>query len=339
MNLGTPESTKTSDVRKYLRQFLMDGRVIDIPALPRWMLVNLIIAPFRAPKSAKVYRKVWTANGSPLKYYTLGIEGHVQKQLGDNYVVRVAMRYQSPSVASVLEMMLKNPLEEIIVVPMFPQYASATTGSVMEEVMRCLSTYQTIPAVRFVDSFFNRADFIQAFAEKAKRHMVEKKYDHVLFSYHGLPERQIRKGDCFNVCKLGTCCDTLTPENRLCYRGQCFATSRLIAKAVGLAESEYTTCFQSRLGNDPWIKPYTEDIIKELPGKAIYNVLVLSPSFVADCLETTIEIGEEYKEVFEKAGGRHWQLVDSLNMDASWIECLVGIVKDNESHTQKCVEV
>jgi ferrochelatase len=330
VNLGTPESTKTSDVRKYLRQFLMDGRVIDIPALPRWMLVNLIIAPFRAPKSAKVYREVWTKNGSPLKYYTLELEKLLQQELGDEYLVKVAMRYQTPSIAKVLDTMLKTPLEEIIVIPLFPQYASATTGSVIEEVMRCCATYQTIPALRFIDSFFHRADFIEAFARKAKNYLAEHKYDHVLFSYHGLPERQIRKGDCFGVCQLGECCNTLTPKNRLCYRAQCFATSRLIAEAVGLAESDYTTCFQSRLGKDPWIKPYTEDIIKLLPKKALYNVLVLSPSFVADCLETTIEIGDEYKEVFEKAGGRHWQLVDSLNIDADWVQCLSALVKDNE---------
>ncbi len=328
VNLGTPDSPNTPDVRKYLREFLMDGRVIDIPFIPRFLLVNGIIAPFRAPKSAKTYKEVWLPEGSPLKVYGFAVEKMLQEALGDAYVVKLGMRYQSPSIESGLMEFQKMGLTEIIVIPFFPQYASATTGSVYEEVMRVLSKWQVMPAVKFVNQFLTHPKFLEGFVQNAQKYLQAHQYDHFIFSYHGLPERQIRKGDCTKeVCKLGSCCDTLHAMNQHCYRAQCFETTRLLVKALNIPEGKYTTCFQSRLGNDPWIKPYTEDVIKELPKQGIKSVLAFSPAFVADCLETTLEVGEEYKEVFENEGGEHWDLVESLNDSPIWVETLVDLVK------------
>lgn len=328
VNLGTPDSPNTPDVRKYLREFLMDGRVIDIPDLPRWLLVNLIIAPFRSPKSAKVYKKLWTAEGSPLKVYGYAVEKMLQEKLGDDYVVKLAMRYQSPSIEAGLNELQRLGLSKIVVIPLFPQYASATTGSVYEEVMRLLSKWQTMPELRFVNSFLNHPKFIECFVAAGRKEMAKHDYEHFVFSYHGIPERQIRKGDCTkDVCKLGSCCDTLHAMNQQCYRAQCFETTRLLVKQLGIPEGKYTTCFQSRLGRDPWIQPYTEELVKQLPKQGIKNVLAFSPAFVSDCLETTIEVGEEYKELFEENGGQHWQLVESLNDSPIWVEALADLAK------------
>jgi ferrochelatase len=328
VNLGTPDSPSVADVRKYLREFLMDGRVIDIPFIPRFLLVNGIIAPFRAPKSAKTYRELWTENGSPLKYYGEINEKQLQQALGDAYVVKLAMRYQSPSIEAGLTEFQRLGLTNIVVIPFFPQYASATTGSVYEKVMAIVKDWQIIPEIRFVNRFLEHPNFIKGFVQLGRKHMAEYDYDHFIFSYHGLPERQIRKGDVSKtVCQLGECCGSLRADNQHCYRAQCFETTRRLVRELGIPEGKYTTCFQSRLGNDPWIKPYTEETIRELAAKGVKSVLAFSPAFVADCLETTIEVGEEYKELFESLGGKHWQLVESLNDSPIWIETLVDLVK------------
>lgn len=329
VNLGTPDSPSVADVRKYLREFLMDGRVIDIPLLPRWLLVNLIIAPFRSPKSAKTYQKVWTKQGSPLKVYGYEVKELLQKALGNMYQVELGMRYQSPSIAQALESLKKNHVTEIIVVPLFPQYASATTGSVQQKVMELVSNWQLIPKMTFIDAFFDNPSFINTFVTIAQNYIASRHYDHYVFTYHGLPERQIRKGDNTGNCLSGNCCNTLHAGNRLCYRAQCFATTRLLAEKLNISTENYTVCFQSRLGKDVWIQPYTEDVVKELAKAGKKSVLAFSPSFVADCLETTIEVGEEYKEMFEKAGGEHWQLVESLNNHPLWIETLQEMINNN----------
>ncbi|GAB4031599.1 ferrochelatase [Spirosoma jeollabukense] len=328
VNLGTPDSPSVPDVRKYLREFLMDERVIDIPLVQRSLLVNGIIAPFRAPKSAKIYKQLWTETGSPLKYYGQVVEKELQKELGDDYVVKLAMRYQSPSIDAGLNEFQQLGLTTIVVVPFFPQYASASTGSVYAKVMDIVKDWNVIPAIRFVNRFLEHPKFIEGFAQIARKYMAAYDYDHFLFSYHGLPERQIRKGDVTKtVCQFGECCNTFNALNQHCYRAQCFETTRLLVEALGIPEGKYTTSFQSRLGSDPWIKPYTDEVIKGFPAKGIMSVLAFSPAFVADCLETTIEVGVEYKELFEQAGGKHWQLVESLNDSPVWIETLVDLVK------------
>jgi ferrochelatase len=326
-NLGTPDSPNTPDVRKYLREFLMDKRVIDIPFIPRFLLVNGIIAPFRAPKSAKVYKKVWLEGGSPLKVYGFELANKVQQKLGNDYVVRLAMRYQNPSMESVFKELKGLDLDHIIVIPLFPQYASATSGSVLEEFMRLASLDQTMPEFKLTGPFFKKDFFLNPIADRISEEWKSGTYDQVLFSYHGLPERQIRKGDRHNSCLMENCCASYGPKNQLCYRAQCFETSRLLAKKAGLKESEYTTAFQSRLGKDPWIKPYTENIIKDWPKNGIKKVLALSPSFVADCLETTEEIGMEYKEVFEHAGGTTLTVLPCLNSDSEWAEGIANWVE------------
>ncbi|QJW89187.1 ferrochelatase [Spirosoma taeanense] len=328
VNLGTPDSPSVPDVRKYLREFLMDGRVIDVPFVSRFLLVNGIIAPFRAPKSAKVYKQLWTETGSPLKYYGEVVERELQRSLGDDYVVKLAMRYQSPSIQAGLDAFQRLGLTELVVVPFFPQYASASTGSVYEKVMDIVKAWQVIPEIRFVNRFADHPKFIEGFAQLGRKYMAQHDYDHFLFSYHGLPESQIRKGDITkSVCQFGECCGSLHALNQHCYRAQCFETTRRLVRALGIPEGKYTTSFQSRLGSDPWIKPYTDEVIPELVAKGAKRVLAFSPAFVADCLETTIEVGEEYKELFEKAGGQHWQLVESLNDSPIWIETLVDLVK------------
>lgn len=330
VNLGTPDSTKTSDVRKYLREFLLDGRVIDIAPIPRWMLVNLIIAPFRAPKSAAEYRKLWDERGSPLKYYGQDITRMLQQQLGDQYKVVLGMRYQNPSIKSALDLLKDDPVKRIIVIPLFPQYASATTGSVHDKVMEIVSTWQVIPEIRFISQFLEEPLFIEAIAENGRKCMAEKDYDHFVFSYHGLPERQITKASHKGYCKLnGKCCAVYHEHNRYCYRAQCFLTTRLVAEKLGIPEEKYTVCFQSRLGKDPWIKPYTEEVLKDLARAGKKNVLAFSPAFIADCLETTVEVGETFAEEFEAAGGEHWQLAESLNDSPLWVDCLKDIVSKN----------
>ncbi len=328
VNLGTPDSPSVPDVRKYLRQFLMDGRVIDVPYLLRFALVNGIIAPFRAPKSSKVYKTVWMKEGSPLKVYGMSLSKKVQALLGSEFVVRLGMRYQSPSIEESLQAIKEAEPARIVVVPLFPQYASATNGSVVEEVNRIVSAWQTIPAIAVTGPFFDQDFFLQPIANQLKAAMADKSYDQVLFTYHGLPERQIRKGDHTGKCiKNPDCCKVLGSHNYLCYRAQCFATTRLLAEKAGIPEGMATTSFQSRLGRDPWIKPYTDEVISAWPSKGIKKVLALSPSFVSDCLETTEEIGEEYHEVFMKAGGEQWDLLPCLNDSEEWVNNLSAWLK------------
>jgi len=326
INLGTPDSTKVGDVRKYLREFLMDGRVIDFPFLPRFALVQGIIAPFRAPKSAKEYRKLWTPEGSPLLLYSQQLAEEVQKTLGEKYKVVLGMRYQNPSIESGLEELRKAEVERIFVFPLFPQYASSTIGSAHAEVMRILSGWLRFPSVEMLDSYPAQPKMIETFAEIGRKYMAEKEYDHIIFTYHGLPERHLKKES--KHCAFGDCCKQLTSENRLCYRAQCFETTRHIVKALGLTEDQYTVCFQSRLGRDPWIQPYTEDIIIDLAKKGKKNILAFTPSFVADCLETTVEVGEEYAEVFEENGGEHLQLAESLNVHPLWVEAVSDMIEE-----------
>lgn len=327
VNLGTPDSPSTQDVRKYLREFLMDGRVIDIPYIPRFLLVNGIIATFRAPKSAKEYAKLWEDRGSPLKFYGFDVRDMLQEVLGEAYQVVLGMRYQSPSIENALKELKAANVERIIVIPLFPQYASATTGSVSEKVNSIVNQWQIIPSINHINQFMDHPMFLDAFAANGKAMMEKEDYDHVIFSYHGLPERQIKKGSVGNQCQLSSCCDHFHERNRYCYRAQCFYTSRLLAERLGLRDDQYTTTFQSRLGKDPWIQPYTDDVLKELPQKGIKKVLAYSPAFVADCLETTLEVGEEFKEEFHEAGGEVWDLVPSLNDSQQWVACLEDLVK------------
>lgn len=325
VNLGTPDSTAVSDVRKYLREFLMDKRVIDISYVGRWLLVNLIIATFRAPKSAKEYRRLFDEKGSPLKYFGFEVRDKLREVVEDHYQIELAMRYQSPSINEGLDE-LKH-CSSIHVIPLFPQYASASTGSVQDKVMEIVKDWQIIPDIKFTSQFFEEELFLETIVDNAKKMMAESAYDHYLFSYHGIPERQITKGSIDNYCEFGTCCGSLTDKNRYCYRAQCFATTRLLVKKLGLKEGQYTVTFQSRLGKTPWIQPYTDEVLEELPKKGVKKVLAFSPAFISDCLETTVEVGETYQEDFVEAGGEKWDLVPSLNAEDKWVQCLKGMIE------------
>ncbi|MEJ6981932.1 ferrochelatase [Pedobacter sp. P351] len=339
VNLGTPDSPSVSDVRKYLNEFLMDERVIDINAVNRTLLVKGIIVPFRGPKSAKIYKDLWTEDGSPLLFYGVKVKELLQEELGSDYIVELAMRYQSPSIKSALERLKKKQVNSIRVVPLFPQYASASTGSVIQKVMELVSKWQTIPDISFVNSFHDNEGMIDVFAENARKYQPET-FDHVLFSFHGLPERQLTKADDSGKYCLQTpnCCSRLNDVNRFCYSAQSHDTARLIAEKLNLPREKYTICFQSRLGNSPWKKPYTIEVLEDLAKKGAKRLLVFSPAFVADCLETKIEISQEYNEEFRNWGGEKIQLVESLNDNPKWIEALRDIVLNKKQTPQPISE-
>ena len=326
INLGTPDSPSVSDVRSYLSQFLNDPRVIDIPWLWRKILVNMIIVPFRAPKSAGVYKKLWTSNGSPLLYYSRKVQDLLSVEMGEGYDVFLAMRYKNPSIPAVLEEMRLRNYEEIIVLPMFPQYASASTGSAIDEVMRVTRKWWVIPEIRYISQYYDHPTFIEAVVERGRAYDLAN-YNHILFSYHGLPERQVEKVHPALTCENCDCNTNvkITPERKFCYRATCYATTRLIAARLGLSEEKYTVCFQSRL-DKKWLKPFSDEVVAECAKKGMKRILVFSPAFTADCLETIIEIGEEYQDIFHKHGGEKVQLVESLNDHPLWIQCLKELV-------------
>ncbi len=329
VNLGTPDSPSIPDVRKYLREFLMDKRVIDTSFLSRWLLVNLIIAPFRAPKSAAEYRKLWQDRGSPLKFYGEDLVELIQKSLGKKYVVELGMRYQSPSIESALNKLRSSHVGEVVVIPLFPQYASASSGSVADKVMEITKDWQVIPSIRFVNNFIEEELFAEAWVEIANKYMSVEDYDYFIFSYHGLPERQILKASVGSQCEFGDCCNSYHEKNRYCYRAQCFLTTRLLTERLNIPSEKHMTTFQSRLGKTPWIRPYTDEVLVELAEKGIKKVLAFSPAFVADCLETTVEVGETFKEEFIAAGGEKWDLVESLNTHPKWVAALEKIIVKN----------
>jgi ferrochelatase len=328
INLGTPDDPSRGAVYRYLKEFLLDPRVIDIPAIQRNLLVRGVIAPFRSKPSSELYQQLWTDEGSPLKFYGERLRDLLQKEMGDEYLVELAMRYQSPSIESVLKKMLLQNVSELVIVPLFPHYASASTGSVYEEVMRLLSKEQAIPKLRFVNAFYDHPDFIAAFVERARVHDVDS-FDHVLFSYHGMPIRQLVKADHSNHCtKAKDCCLNISEKNQHCYSAQCYATTKALVKELNLKEGQYTTCFQSRLGKDPWVQPYTSDTLKKRAAAGDKSLLVFCPAFIAVCLETTIEVSVEYQHEFQKMGGEKVQLVESLNDHPTWVKALHKIIME-----------
>jgi len=332
VNLGTPDSPQTPDVRRYLNEFLTDGRVIDMPAAVRYPLFQGLVVPLRAPKSAKIYQQLWTERGSPLLYHGLDLQKLVQEKLGPSYVVAFGMRYQNPSIEKALKELQDAAVERIIVLPLFPQYAAASTGSVQQKVMEIVGKWWVVPSISFISTFTDDPGFIGTIVTLGKEEMAKRAYDHIVFSYHGIPERHVLKGSHNGHCKLGSCCASYNKNNRYCYRAQCYETSRLVAAGLGLKPDQYTVAFQSRLQSrlrDPWLQPYTDEVLKEMPAKGLHNVLAFSPAFVADCLETTVEVGTEFKELFEQAGGAHWQLVPSLNSHPQWVEAVANMVRQN----------
>jgi len=328
VNLGSPDSPKPADVASYLTEFLNDPRVIDINWLGRKILVNGIIVPFRHRKSAKVYQELWTPEGSPLINYGRQTQKKLQDRFGgdtSNTRVFLAMRYKNPSIESALASIMKWNPDKIIVLPLFPHYASASTGSVIDKCMRIMRDMWVFPEIQFINQFWDHPLYLHAFDNRAKQFDIDS-FDHIIFSYHGLPERQVDKVYEDRACRNHSCEYEINDENKLCYKATCYATSREIAARCGIDPSRYTVSFQSRLGKG-WIEPFSDHVIEELAKKGAKKLLVFSPAFVADCLETTIEIGEEYQELFEKHGGEKVQLVPSLNDGDDWIDALEDIVR------------
>jgi ferrochelatase len=327
INLGTPQAPTPGAVRRYLREFLGDPRVLDINAVGRALLLNLIILPRRPAQSARAYASIWDAKrGSPLLYHSRDLAAAVAEQLGADWHVELAMRYGQPSLAAALDAFATSEVERIVVLPLFPQYASSSTGTAQVRVMELAGQRWNVPALDFVPAFYNDPAFIAAFEHVARPVLAEFRPDHVLFSFHGLPVRQIVKTDrdgaiCF---RRETCCDQLA--NPSCYRAQSFATARALASRLELAADRYTICFQSRLGRTPWIEPYTDHVIERLGrGGTTKRVAVLCPAFVADCLETVEEIGIRAREQFKRAGGEELVLVPSLNATPPWVDAVCAI--------------
>ncbi len=331
--LGTPDSTSVKDVRKYLTEFLNDKYVIDIPWLKRWLLVNLVIVPFRAPKSAKLYKEIWREEGSPLLQHTLELKEKLQDKLGESYHVAMGMRYQNPTLKKALQELYDAKVSKIIAIPLYPQYATSTTKSTIEKINLLAGKFNNFPKINFIEKFYENPLFIDSWIKRAE-HYNTKEYDHVIFSFHGLPERQIKKLDSSqsHCLEKTDCCKNACKWNSHCYRHHCYQTAKAIALRLGLSEEDYTICFQSRLGNDPWIKPYSDKVIEEKARQGMKKLLVFSPAFVADCLETLYEITIEYGEIFQNFGGEKIQLVESLNANPQWIESLKSLVKQNEAN-------
>ena len=329
IQLGTPDSPKVSDVRRYLSEFLNDPRVIDIPWLPRKLLVNGIIVPFRAPKSAKIYKELWElGNGiSPLVTHTENVKMALEKRFeGENVTVELAMRYQNPSMDVVLERMRLANYDRIVIVPLFPQYASASSGSAIEKAMNIIRKWWVIPEIKVVSQFWDNEGYIDSIVDRAKAFNLEE-YDHVLFSYHGLPERQVDKVyEGTDLCADQPCEVEVNDHNKFCYKATSYATTRLIAGKLGISEENYTVCFQSRL-DKKWLTPFSDEVVEEWAKKGAKKILVFSPAFVADCLETLIEIGEEYQEIFVAHGGEKVQLVPSSNDHPRFVDGLEEIVR------------
>ena len=329
IQLGTPDSPKTSDVRRYLSEFLNDPRVIDLPWLARKLLVNGIIVPFRAPKSAKIYKELWDLGKgqSPLLVHTQKVQEKLKVRLkSSNVDVYMAMRYQNPSMADVMEEMRALHYDHVIVLPLFPQYASASSGSAIERAMKIMSTWWTTPEISIVNQFWDNSGYIDSIVERSKAFDL-KDYDHILFSYHGLPEKHVDKvyeGD--NLCSEAPCETEINDKNSMCYKATSYATTRLIADKLGLKDEDYTVCFQSRL-DKKWLTPFSDKVVEEQGRRGAKKLLAFSPAFVADCLETVIEIGHEYQDIFEDHGGEKIQLVPSSNDHERFIDGLEEIIR------------
>lgn len=336
LNVGTPDSPRVADVRRYLAEFLGDGRVIDLPPFARKLLVNGIIVPFRAPKSAKAYAKLWTNEGSPLIVHGRALRDALQARLGADFRVALAMRYQNPSIAAGLDELRAAGVQELLLVPLFPQYASSSTGTALADVFQRIAAWNDIPPVSVLSPFYADEGYLRAFTERIQA-CSPGAYDHMLFSFHGLPERHIHRShtacstflqrDLDTAPITGCPCETADHDRHpTCYKAQCHATARALAARTGLSPGNWSVGFQSRL-DQRWVKPFSDQLIEELARKGCRHLLVVSPAFVADCLETVVEIGDEYAELFRKNGGQELRLVESLNASPTWVQGLADLCR------------
>lgn len=316
VNLGSPDSTEVEDVRTYLREFLMDGKVIDQPWIIRKMIVELFILPKRPIQSAEAYKKIWTENGSPLIIYSKILQEKVQEQM--DIPVGLAMRYKNPSIEFGIQELYDKGVRDILVVPLYPQYTMSTTETVADKVLEVQKKKFSDVNIQFIKAFYNHPDYVKVLGDSIKDNLPEN-YDKLLFSYHGIPERHDKKA--LRSAKVSG----LPIET---YRNQCLETSRLVAEYLELPEDKYYTSFQSRLGRDPWIKPYTDETLENFPeNNGVKNLAVCTPAFVADCLETLEEISMEGKEEFLEAGGESFTYIPCLNDRQDWVDVLVKWLK------------
>jgi ferrochelatase len=318
INLGTPDAPNTVAIGRYLRQFLMDKRVINLPFILRFLLVYGVIIPFRTQRSKHAYQAIWSQQGSPLRVNSHALCEQLQQRLGDTYVVALGMRYGHPSIQSALARL--QGCDALIVLPLYPQYASATTGSSMEVVLNLIAKQTIIPAMQVIPAFYNHPAFIRAQADLIRPYVTN--HDFILFSYHGLPEHQIRQVGCDKPCE-GPCIQ----RNIHCYRAQCFETTAQLVSAAQVSPQATMTAFQSRLGRTPWVKPYSDEALTMLAARGVKRIAVVCPSFVADCLETLEEIGIRAAQQWQALGGDQLSLIPCLNATESWCDALKEIIQ------------
>jgi ferrochelatase len=326
VNLGSPDSTSVRDVRRYLRQFLMDGRVLDMNWLARFFLVNCVILVRRPRQSAHAYRSIWTKDGSPLIATSKNVLTKLRKHV--NVPVELAMRYQNPSIEEAIANLAHRGVEQLLLIPLFPHYAMSSFETAVERVNEVAAWLAPQMRVKVQPPYYDHPAYIGALRETAAP-FLDKGYDHLLFSFHGIPERHLRKSDPTggHCLKVPNCCETSSPAHATCYRAQCFKTVASLVKESDLPSGKYSVSFQSRLGRDPWLKPYTDFELERLPAQGIKRLLVICPAFVSDCLETLEEIGIRGRETFLNAGGAEYHLIPCLNEHPTWIAALKGMVE------------
>jgi len=330
VNLGSPESTSVKDVKKYLDQFLMDKRVIDIPYLIRAFVVKGIILNTRPKKSAEAYKKIWWKEGSPL----IVLSQRLHKKVKSTTVIPVelAMRYGNPSIKNGIQKLTDKGVTEILLVPLYPQFAMATTETIIVLAKNIIKKQYPGIKLTHIPAFYSKEDYIEVLGNSIQKELQNSKTDHLLFSYHGVPERHIKKSDVTKShCKIdGSCCDTPSAAHEFCYRHQCYETTKLVASYLNLKEEFYSTSFQSRLGRDPWLQPYTDQTIDDFAKNGVKNLTVVTPAFVSDCLETLEEIGMEAQHSFKKNGGAIFKCIPCLNDDDAWVNTLSNWINNWE---------
>jgi len=334
MNLGSPDSTEVKDVRRYLKEFLMDERVIDVPWVARFFLINGIIVPFRAPKSAEAYKTIWTKEGSPLVVLTKQLQKALQLKVDEP--VAIAMRYGNPTPKAAFDELIKNnpDLEDVLAIPLYPHYAMSSFETAVESAKEVYQKNKYSFKLQFLQPFYNEPGYINALVENI-RPFLQKEYDHILFSYHGVPGRHIRKSDTTgcHCLKVENCCEVASPAHAHCYRHQVFTTTRLVMEQLHIPADKYSISFQSRLGKG-WLEPFTDIRLEEMPKEGIKKLLIQCPAFVSDCLETLEEIDERGKESFLKAGGESFTMIPCLNTNPLWVDVLAKWVKEYAGGSQ-----
>jgi len=335
INIGTPDDPTPEAVGRYLREFLMDEYVLDMPFMKRWLLVNRVIVPRRKHYSAEHYQKIQMPEGSPLLVHTKRFAAGLIAELGKDYVVEIGMRYGNPSITAGLSKLKKAGVDRIVAAPLYPQYTQSSFETAVTETRQQAKKLRLSDKLVFLEPFYVDTDFIAANAKVVTEHLHAHSADYVLFSFHSVPVRHIKQIDASDYCRVNdSCCAEVGATNANCYRAQCHATARAIASAVGLKSDQYTTCFQSQFGKDEWIGPSFEGLLEELPKRGIKTVAVACPSFVADCLETLEEIGIRGREEFREAGGDELSLIPCLNSNPLWIKAAANLIHNAVSVSQ-----